>query len=143
LLSSKNVTPLRNINLKELIQLLVENLNVNTRIKTIFDYKITNEIDDDDLKINIYRIVQEQVNNILKHATALHANISIEMIDDVIRIVLSDDGKGFDINKRKEGIGLTNMTNRVESFNGKISIESSPGKGCKIKIEIPYVLKTE
>ena len=141
LLSSKNVTPVRNINLKELIQLLVENLNVNTRIKTIFDYKITNEIDDDDLKINIYRIVQEQVNNILKHAAALHANISIEMVENVIRIILSDDGKGFDINKRKEGIGITNMTNRVESFNGKIDIDSAPGKGCKINIEIPYVLK--
>ena len=142
LLSSKNVTPARNINLKELIQLLVENLNVNTRIKTIFDYKITNEIDDDELKINIYRIVQEQVNNILKHAAALHANISVEMIENVIKIMLTDDGKGFDTNKRKEGIGITNMTNRVESFNGKICIESSPGKGCKIKIEIPYVLKT-
>ena len=142
LLSSKNVTPVKNINLKELIQLLVENLNVNTRIKTIFDYKITNEIDDDDLKINIYRIVQEQVNNILKHAAALHANISIEMVENIIRIVLADDGKGFDTNKRKEGIGITNMTNRVESFNGKICIESAPGKGCKINIEIPYVVKT-
>lgn len=142
LLSSKNVTPARNINLKELIRLLVENLNVNTKIKTIFDYKITNEIDDDELKINIYRIVQEQVNNTLKHAAALHANISIEMIENVIRIILSDDGKGFDINKRKEGIGITNMINRVESFNGKIDVESTPGKGCKIKIEIPYVVKT-
>ena len=142
LLSSKNVTPAKNINLKELIQLLVENLNVNTRIKTIFDYKITNEIDDDDLKINIYRIVQEQVNNTLKHAAALHANISIETVDNMIRIVLADDGKGFDVNKRKEGIGITNMTNRVESFNGNICIESAPGKGCKINIEIPYVLKT-
>ena len=86
--------------------------------------------------------MQEQVNNILKHAAALHANISIEMIENVIQIVLTDDGKGFDTNKRKEGIGITNMTNRVESFNGKIYIESAPGKGCKIKIEIPYVLKT-
>ena len=142
LLSSKNVTPAKNINLKELIQLLVENLNINTRIKTIFDYKITNEIDDDELKINIYRIVQEQIHNVLKHAAALHANISIEMIENVICIMLADDGKGFNTNKRKEGIGITNMTNRVESFNGKIDIQSSPGKGCKIKIEIPYVLKT-
>ncbi len=143
LLSSKNVTPARNINLKELIRLLVENLNVSTRIKTIFDYKITNEINDDELKTNIYRIVQEQVNNTLKHAAALHANISIEMIENVIRITLSDDGKGFDTSKRKEGIGITNMINRVESFNGKIDVESAPGKGCKIKIEIPYIVKAD
>jgi signal transduction histidine kinase len=63
------------------------------------------------------------------------------MVENVIRIVLADDGKGFDSNKRKEGIGLTNMTNRVESFNGKIGIQSAPGKGCTVRIEIPYVLK--
>ena len=55
-------------------------------------------------------------------------------------MIVTDDGKGFDINKKREGIGITNMLNRVESFNGKIHIESSPGNGCKIQIEIPNVL---
>lgn len=140
LLSSKNVTPVKNINLKELIQLLADNLNKNTRTKTIFDYNITNEIIDDELKLNIYRIVQEQINNIVKHAAALHANISIEAVGNIIKVAVTDDGKGFDINKKRDGIGITTMTNRVESFNGKIDIESLPGKGCKIKIEIPFVL---
>jgi PAS domain S-box-containing protein len=140
LLTSKNVTPVRNINLKKLIQVLVDNLNKNTTIKMIFNYNITNEIIDDELKLNIYRIVQEQINNIVKHAVAINANISIEAVENVIRVLVTDDGKGFDINNKREGIGITNMLNRVESFNGKIDIESSPGNGCKIRIEIPYVL---
>ena len=140
LVTSKNVTPVRNINLKKLIQVLVDNLNKNTTIKMIFNYNITNEIIDDELKLNIYRIVQEQINNIVKHAAAINANISIEAVENVIRVLVTDDGKGFDINNKREGIGITNMLNRVESFNGKIDIESSPGNGCKIRIEIPYVL---
>jgi PAS domain S-box-containing protein len=141
LLTSKNVTPVRNINLKKLIQALIDNLNKNTTIKTIFNYNITNEIIDDELKLNIYRIVQEQINNIVKHADSLSANISIEAVGNIIRVIVTDDGKGFDINKKREGIGITNMLNRVESFNGKIDIESSPGNGSKIQIEIPYVYK--
>ena len=97
----------------------------------IFNYNITNEIIDDELKLNIYRIVQEQINNIVKHAAAINANISIEAVENVIRVLVTDDGKGFDINNKREGIGITNMLNRVESFNGKIDIESSPGNGCK------------
>ena len=137
LLTSKNVTPVRNINLKTLIQKLVNNLNKNTTIKTIFNYRITNQNIDDELKLNIYRIVQEQLNNIIKHAAPLQAKIVIDAAGNSIRVVVSDNGKGFDVNKRRDGIGITNMINRVESFNGKIDIESSPGNGTNIRIEIP------
>ena len=140
LLTAKNVTPVRNINLKELIQVLVDNLNKNTTIKTIFRYNLASKIIDDEMKLNIYRIVQEQINNILKHAAPLNAGISIEAVENVIRVIVTDDGKGFDINKKREGIGITNTINRVESFNGTINIETSPGNGCKIQIEIPYGL---
>ena len=140
LLTSKNVTPVRNINLQELIQMLVNNLNKNTTIKTIFTYTITNIIIDDELKLNIYRILQEQINNIVKHAAPKNVNISIEAVENIIRVIVSDDGKGFDVSKKREGIGITNMINRVESFNGKINIESSPCNGCKILIEIPRAL---
>jgi PAS domain S-box-containing protein len=140
LLTSKNVTPVKNINLKKLIQALVDNLNKNTAIKTVFNYNITNEILDDELKLNIYRIVQEQINNLLKHAAPLNALITLVAVGNIIRVTVTDDGTGFDINKKREGIGITNMINRVESFNGTINIESLPGKGSKIQIEIPYVL---
>ena len=107
----------------------------------IFNYNITNEIIDDELKLNIYRIVQEQINNIVKHAAPIECEYFYRSSWKCHQgLVVTDDGKGFDINKKREGIGITNMLNRVESFNGKIDIESSPGNGCKIQIEIPYVL---
>ena len=59
--------------------------------------------------------------------------------DKNIEIVIADDGKGFDTSTKKNGIGILNMENRVRSFNGKFSIESSAGKGCTVFITIPVV----
>jgi signal transduction histidine kinase len=137
-LSSRHVTPMKNVDLQELIQLLLDRLMENTKIRTILVYKVKLKGINDDLKLNIYRIIQEQINNIQKYAFPKNIGISIELVNRVIGIVISDDGKGFDQNKKRKGIGISNMMNRVESFNGEMHIESSPGKGCKIKINIPY-----
>lgn len=137
LLSSRQVTPLRNINLKILIEMLIENLDKNTSIKTQFVYDIANPSLDDELKLNIYRLIQEQVNNIVKHALPKNVNIQIIEAGNFINIDVTDDGKGFDLNKHRKGIGISNMINRIESFNGKMDIESSKGNGCSIKISLP------
>jgi len=92
---------------------------------------------DEDLKLNIYRIIQEQMTNIVKHAEASHVTISLEADSDMVTLVITDDGKGFDLSTTKAGIGISNIMNRVESFNGKINIETLPGKGCVMKIEYP------
>jgi two-component system, NarL family, sensor histidine kinase UhpB len=138
LLSSKQVTPLKDINLKELIQSLLENLTENTTIKTIFVYNVINGAIDDDLKLNIYRIIQEQINNIMKHAAPQNVNISVQASGKAINIMVTDDGKGFNAVKKRKGIGISNMINRIESFNGEVAIESSPGNGCAVQIKIPF-----
>jgi signal transduction histidine kinase len=138
LLSSKNVTPLKNVNLKELLQILLDNLDTSTAIKTVFVYQVTDKTIEDELKLNIYRLIQEQLNNILKHAEAKNVSVSLKADDHIIHIIVTDDGKGFDVKKKRKGIGISNMMNRIESFNGEAEIVSSPGKGCKIKIKIPY-----
>jgi signal transduction histidine kinase len=139
LLSSKLVTPLKNINLKELIRQLLADLRKNTAIKTSFEYNLSGLLISDDLKLNIYRAIQEQLNNIVKHAAANKICISIQMDNGVISVGVADDGKGFNVNKKRKGIGIgiLNMINRVESFNGEMAIESSPGNGCKISFKIP------
>ena len=81
--------------------------------------------------------VQEQLNNILKHAKANNIKVMVEASDENIRVLVTDDGRGFEINGKKNGIGLSNMANRVESFNGTIHIQSSPGNGCSIDINVP------
>jgi len=138
LLSSKQVTPLKNIDLEKLIGGLADNLNQTNALKVLFEYNITTGLLHDELKLNIYRIIQEQLNNIIKHAAAGNVNIHIKEAGKFITIIVTDDGKGFDPLKERKGIGISNMTDRVESFNGEIEIQSSPGKGCTITISLPY-----
>ncbi len=137
LLSHKQVTPLKNINLEEQVWKLLKNLTQVSTLKLNFSYTVSNELLSDDLKLNIYRLIQEQTNNILKHAGAANAYISIKTEGKNIHIVLADDGKGFTTGTKREGIGISNMMNRVESFNGQMEILSSPGNGCVLNVTIP------
>jgi signal transduction histidine kinase len=137
-LSTRQVTPLRDIDLEELIQSLLYDLVKNTDIATTFTYSVPVALNDDDLKLAIYRILQEQVNNIVKHAQPKNVTLTVAAADSIISILVLDDGKGFDTMKKRKGIGIANMVNRVESFNGNVLIESSPGKGCRVTIQIPY-----
>ncbi len=89
-------------------------------------------------KINIYRIIQESLQNIYKHAEAKIVKISIELKNDVICMSISDNGKGFDTNKSKKGIGLKNINSRVNELNGNVRFESEINKGTSIIIDIPY-----
>jgi two-component system sensor histidine kinase UhpB len=139
LLTGKYVTPLKNIVLKELLLELMEKLELNTGIKTNFIYDIPDGSIEDDLKLNIYRIIQEQVNNIIKHAEAKEVLIELNTDDKVIRILSKDDGKGFEVDKKRKGIGISNIINRVESFNGEINIISSSGNGCVMQIALPIM----
>ncbi len=136
-LSKEQVTPLRGIDLEDLIYSLIDKLNTASSIKTTVIYNLHNEDVEDDLKLNIYRIIQEQMNNILKHSNAVHTNISLTDDTDYLYVSIEDDGKGFDTELKRKGIGLANMNNRVESFNGEFKIHSSPGNGCEIRITIP------
>jgi PAS domain S-box-containing protein len=136
-LSQKLVTPLKSSKLDDLIQHLLNDFEADKAIATTFEYNLSNLAISDNLTLNIYRIIQEQLNNIAKHAAAQKVDISIHADNGLIAIVVTDDGKGFDINKGRKGIGISNMMNRIESFNGKMAIESSPGNGCKISFRIP------
>jgi PAS domain S-box-containing protein len=85
-------------------------------------------------KINIYRIIQEQLNNILKHAQAGEVVIELNKVKEQVRLRLADDGKGFDPRMRRKGVGISNIISRAELYNGKVEIESAPGKGCQLVV---------
>ncbi|MEP6628209.1 MAG: PAS domain S-box protein [Ginsengibacter sp.] len=137
MLCMNQITPHGKLGLKDLIQLQVNLLNENASIKTKFDYHVAGHLIDPDLKLNIYRMIQEQVNNIIKHAQASTVKIELDADEQFIYVRIEDDGKGFHPQKKRKGIGITNMVNRVESFNGEFCIKSSPGKGCELSIKIP------
>lgn len=137
------VTPQGNINLEELIQLLLNNLAEATSLQPVFVFDMPGGDIDNDLKLNIYRIIQEQVHNITKYAGAKNINVTIAADKEMIHIVITDDGKGFDMAKKRKGIGILNMMNRTLSFNGLFTIESSPGNGCRVNVNIPVATKNK
>jgi signal transduction histidine kinase len=89
-------------------------------------------------KINIYRMVQESLQNIYKHAKAKRVKISIALKKAVICLSINDDGIGFDPNKSKKGIGLKNINSRVKELNGTVAFHSEPDQGTTIEVKIPY-----
>lgn len=88
-------------------------------------------------QIYIYRIIQELVNNILKHSKAANAEIIVNYAGDNLSILLKDDGIGFETNRNYTGNGLNNISDRVELLNGKLEINSKLNLGTEINITIP------
>lgn len=110
--------------------------------------KVQNTIDWDKLsniiKINLYRILQESLQNINKHAEAKNVKINFNM-DRKNNLVLKvvDDGKGFHVDKNKPGIGIKNILGRVNECKGVLDIKSEIGKGTKIIITVPFENNTQ
>lgn len=86
----------------------------------------------------LYRVVQESLTNILKHANARHISVSIARRDSGVAAVIEDDGDGFDLRTvRDEGIGLLGMRERLALLDGRLEVESRPGAGTTVVAEVP------
>ena len=87
----------------------------------------------------LYRVLQECVNNVIKHANADVLDISLIKESNEIIATIEDNGKGFDTSKisTRDGIGLKNIFTRVEFLKGTVDLSSSPGKGTQITIYVP------
>ena len=107
---------------------------LNTRFRT--------DVDDIDgllapeERIHVYRIVQEAVNNVLKHADAKEANIRMKRVADGIEITVKDDGKGFAGARPASGFGLNGMAERAQILGGKLVVNSEPGRGTMVRISM-------
>jgi two-component system sensor histidine kinase UhpB len=87
-------------------------------------------------KLTVCRIIQEQLNNVLKHAEASTVAITMGVSNEKVSFRIVDNGKGFDVTQKRNGIGLTNIINRASLFNGQVSINSQPGHGCSLEVEL-------
>jgi len=101
------------------------------------------ELLDGDKRTVLYRVVQEALINVAKHAQAGHVAVSIRKLRGFIRMEVQDDGKSFEVPgvlsaERNKGLGLLGMRERVEMVGGRFTVESSPGKGTTIRAEIPF-----
>jgi signal transduction histidine kinase len=132
------------LGLVESIKDLVENIAVTKTLEVNFSNvgDIENALNDNQ-KVMLFRIIQEQVNNVLKHAEAKHLNIQLTVDNSWIELIISDDGRGFNPAeiKMKKGVGLSNIVSRAELFNGNVKIISAPGKGCKVVVKVLRIYK--
>jgi signal transduction histidine kinase len=90
----------------------------------------------DDYKVTIYRLVQEALNNAVRHSGAHNARVRVEQSDGHIVTVVSDDGHGFDP-RRQRGLGILGMEERVRRLGGELTIDSQPGQGSTVRAELP------
>lgn len=133
-----NPSAIVDVGLVEAIEQLTEKINLAGKINVKFipnkrEYK--QNLNEDD-KVAIFRIVQEQLSNILKHANATMVVIRLEVINNRVRLCIKDDGVGFNLSQCKKGLGLRNIYNRVEYYSGSIQVYTSEGNGCEMCITL-------
>jgi len=137
---SKTLLPpsLGEIGLQDALNDLVESVRKTNKINIVMEWNnYTENIPSDILKLSIYRIVQENLNNTIKHAAAANVYITVSQTNDSIVLTFKDDGIGFNINQKKDGVGLQNIAARARLHNGKMELITSPGEGCKLVITFP------
>jgi PAS domain S-box-containing protein len=91
----------------------------------------------DNMKLMLFRIIQEQINNIIRHANANAILIILQTFKDRVMLTVGDNGRGFDPASVKKGLGFVNIRNRAGLFEGKVEINTAPEKGCIITVSIP------
>jgi PAS domain S-box-containing protein len=118
------------IKLKDSIRELVETVRATNKFAIHLDTADLEELQiEEELHLAVYRIIQEQLTNILKHADAKNVHIFFDRADDELVLKIIDDGKGFNPRRERSGIGISNMQTRAEAVRGILSINSAPGLG--------------
>lgn len=121
------------------LQKLVEDLRYHKRFQIAFRHTDlrTIEAQDQQLKLSLFRIVQEQIKNIIKYSGAQEVEISLHCSNEQIRLLIQDNGRGFDPKTTKHGLGLSGIYERAELLKGRVTLRSAPGKGCALIVTIP------
>jgi len=134
------------IGIIEAVRFELEKIEKTNLFKTAFTYADVEFHINPGNEIFLFRIIQELLNNIIKHSRAQHINVDLIYKESRIIFTFTDDGRGFDVKEAMQqpssnrGIGLTSMVNRAKLIGGQLSIISQPGKGTKTIIEIPAVI---
>ncbi|HZI00138.1 MAG TPA: PAS domain-containing protein, partial [Flavisolibacter sp.] len=138
-LSKQLVGPgLEEISLQDSLQHLIADLHSLTGLNFYLQFDLIDEsVYEHDIKLIFYRIIQEQINNIIKHAKATKVEIIFTKQADHVHVFIKDNGVGFDPKVTPNGIGLRNIANRVELLRGKMHIQTAAGEGCTMHLSIP------
>lgn len=139
---SLNSKIISSVGIQKSISDIVLNLKqlTNIDVETDIDSRVIDKLNHEQ-QLMVFRVVQEQTNNIVKYADAKKVHIALNEEADMFKLIIADNGKGFDVSSIKEkkssGIGFTNMHSRVNACNGNLQIISAPGNGCCLQILFP------
>ena len=139
---SRNLAPpaIKDLGFREAVIELINSYGIIPKPK--FQLKIYKGIDPDKLlhehKLMLFRILQELSSNTFKHAKAENVEIEISFSEAGLEMHYKDDGIGFDSSYSKKGVGLKSIFSRLEFYNGKIQMDTNPGKGLEVMIKLPY-----
>lgn len=92
---------------------------------------------DTDIKLTVYRIIQEQLKNVIRHSVASHVSVQLSLNEKQLSVLVRDDGKGFNMEAGHTGLGFVNISSRIQYYGGKMDIVSRPGEGCSMRFSIP------
>ncbi|MFC4263182.1 response regulator [Ferruginibacter yonginensis] len=131
------------INIEDSFRKLLNNFDIEGKYFIVFkfDKQLNDYQVNKDIHINLYRILQEHLNNIIKYANCKSVQVNLQVNHHNIVLQIIDDGVGFEISKANSGIGFANMRRRAELFGGNFNLYSAKGKGCKLNVTIPIQIK--
>jgi len=139
---SNNLSPfvLDDFGLASAIQSFCKKITLTKEIEIKFDSNVFDQRFESNVEIVLFRILKELVNNTIKHALARHIEIFLLRTDKLLSLIYNDDGVGFDLKRvldnKSSGMGISNITNRINSINGRLMFDSLAGKGIQVKLEV-------
>lgn len=122
-------------NLPEALRIYCDRVNNGNGLQIDLQFHTPLEGLDKAFELPLYRIVQELIQNIVKHAQAGHAIIQFRMQEDILHVTVEDNGIGFDTSREQEGLGLNNIRSRVQLLQGVVTIDSAAGRGTTCYME--------
>lgn len=140
-----SLTPpgLKDIGLKEALDDLLNPYLTVGKLQTHLRYDLEPDELPEDLQFNLFRITQEQLNNIMRHSEATEVWLDFESNPMGILVSIRDNGKGFDLKRVQRGLGFNNIKNRLAIYGGKMEIRTAPGKGCTLMLVVPPMTDQE
>ena len=108
-----------------------------------FEQSLRDEGIGDEVRTELFRICQECLTNIMRHANAERVRVSVTDLGDKVALQIADDGKGFDTRQKTTHLGLVGLRERAHSINGELNISSEPGKGTTISVFVPKIAKQD
>jgi PAS domain S-box-containing protein len=133
------VSQLKDNGLVDSIRSLIDDIHLTNSVKIKFTHDNDIDLLSPGKKVTLFRIVQEQMKNILKHSQAKQVEIYLQSRDNNAELSIKDNGVGFDPKQTHRGIGLSNIYERTRFYDGLVDINTSPGNGCTVTVAIPFL----